>query len=172
VFGLYRLVLAWCVVIEHISGSTLFLSHTGMFAVFGFYVLSGYLITRVLHDNYGFAIIPFWVKPHPANLPGIFPPVCGRPRAHFWHIPRGRFLSGRMEKSSGIVRLGRAGRDLPHGFCTHVMVVQADTPDLVSRGRAPELCRLVCGRSAPRGFRVDDGNRSGGLSCIFALARR
>jgi peptidoglycan/LPS O-acetylase OafA/YrhL len=58
--GLYRFLLAWCVVIEHLSGDVRYLSHTGMFAVFGFYVLSGYLITRVLNDVYGFAFVPFW----------------------------------------------------------------------------------------------------------------
>jgi peptidoglycan/LPS O-acetylase OafA/YrhL len=58
--GIYRFLLAWCVVIEHLSGDVRYLSHTGMFAVFGFYVLSGYLITRVLNDIYDFAFVSFW----------------------------------------------------------------------------------------------------------------
>lgn len=57
--GIYRFLLACCVVIEHLSGNQ-YVSHTGMFAVFGFYVLSGYLITRVLRDTYGFNPITFW----------------------------------------------------------------------------------------------------------------
>jgi peptidoglycan/LPS O-acetylase OafA/YrhL len=57
--GIYRFLLACCVVIEHVSGNQ-YVSHTGMFAVFGFYVLSGYLITRVLRDMYDFDFIAFW----------------------------------------------------------------------------------------------------------------
>src|SRR5262249_31175766 len=57
--GTYRFLLALCVVIEHLSGNQN-VSHAGMFAVFGFYVLSGYLITRVLNDVYHFAFVPFW----------------------------------------------------------------------------------------------------------------
>lgn len=60
-FGAYRLCLAWCVIIAHISGVS-HLGHTGMYAVFGFYVLSGYLITRVLNDSYRFAFVPFWTN--------------------------------------------------------------------------------------------------------------
>lgn len=59
-FGSYRLVLAWCVVLEHLSAPDSYFNHAGMFAVIGFYVLSGYLITRVLRDSYGFAFLPFW----------------------------------------------------------------------------------------------------------------
>jgi peptidoglycan/LPS O-acetylase OafA/YrhL len=57
--GIYRFVLACCVVIEHLSGNQ-YTSHTGMFAVFGFYVLSGYLITRILRETYDFDPIKFW----------------------------------------------------------------------------------------------------------------
>jgi peptidoglycan/LPS O-acetylase OafA/YrhL len=57
--GIYRFVLACCVVIGHVSGNQS-VSHTGMFAVFGFYVLSGYLITRVLRDIYNFDSVAFW----------------------------------------------------------------------------------------------------------------
>jgi peptidoglycan/LPS O-acetylase OafA/YrhL len=58
--GIYRYLLACCVVVEHLSGNSPSLTHTGMFAVVGFYVLSGYLITRVLNDVYGFRFAPFW----------------------------------------------------------------------------------------------------------------
>jgi peptidoglycan/LPS O-acetylase OafA/YrhL len=57
--GIYRFVLAGCVVVEHLSGNQ-YVSHTGMFAVFGFYVLSGYLITRILRDTYDFDPVTFW----------------------------------------------------------------------------------------------------------------
>jgi peptidoglycan/LPS O-acetylase OafA/YrhL len=58
--GIYRYLLACGVVAEHLSGNVPSLTHTGMFAVVGFYVLSGYLITRVLNDVYGFRFAPFW----------------------------------------------------------------------------------------------------------------
>jgi peptidoglycan/LPS O-acetylase OafA/YrhL len=57
--GTFRFLLACCVVVEHLSGNQ-YLSHTGMFAVFGFYVLSGYLITRVLNETYRFDFVSFW----------------------------------------------------------------------------------------------------------------
>jgi peptidoglycan/LPS O-acetylase OafA/YrhL len=57
--GIYRFLLACCVVVGHLSGNQ-YVSHTGMFAVFGFYVLSGYLITRVLRDAYDFDSVAFW----------------------------------------------------------------------------------------------------------------
>jgi peptidoglycan/LPS O-acetylase OafA/YrhL len=60
--GVYRYVLACCVVVGHVAGNIPNLTHSGMFAVFGFYVLSGYLITRVLNDVYGFAFMPFWAN--------------------------------------------------------------------------------------------------------------
>ena len=58
--GAYRFVLAAAVIVEHLAEGTPYVSHTGMFAVFGFYVLSGYLITRVLNGVYDFAFFPFW----------------------------------------------------------------------------------------------------------------
>ena len=69
--GIYRFLLAYCVVIEHLSGNR-YLSHTGMFAVFGFYVLSGYLITRVLNDIYGFRADLFWLN----RFLRLFPPYA------------------------------------------------------------------------------------------------
>lgn len=56
VFGTYRYCLALLVVFGHFhpaySGR---LNWTGIYAVFCFFVLSGYLMTRVLHDSYGFS---------------------------------------------------------------------------------------------------------------------
>jgi peptidoglycan/LPS O-acetylase OafA/YrhL len=55
VFGTYRYMLAMLAIFSHfhpiLSGR---LNWTGMYALFAFYVLSGYLMTRVLHETYGF----------------------------------------------------------------------------------------------------------------------
>jgi peptidoglycan/LPS O-acetylase OafA/YrhL len=51
-FGAYRFILATMVIISHIHRATL--PFGGGYAVFGFYLLSGYLITLVLNENYGF----------------------------------------------------------------------------------------------------------------------
>lgn len=59
-FGIFRLFLAMLVVYTHLGpphGSAL-----GKHAVFGFYLLSGFLITRVLNDRYQFKWSPFWVN--------------------------------------------------------------------------------------------------------------
>jgi peptidoglycan/LPS O-acetylase OafA/YrhL len=49
-FGLVRTLWAAMVVIGHIF----WVSDFGRFAVFGFYILSGYLMTYVMHNTYGF----------------------------------------------------------------------------------------------------------------------
>ncbi len=51
-FGTYRTILALFVVFFHIGD----LPRMGAYAVFGFYVLSGYLMTLVMHTNYGYTI--------------------------------------------------------------------------------------------------------------------
>ena len=51
-FGLLRLLLASMVVFGHIF----WVSDFGRFAVFSFYILSGYLMTYVMHVNYGYQI--------------------------------------------------------------------------------------------------------------------
>ncbi len=58
--GLFRFAFAMFVVIEHLTeGTTLFFSRWGIFGVFGFYLISGYLMTVILHDVYAFRIVPF-----------------------------------------------------------------------------------------------------------------
>lgn len=49
-FGTYRTVLALLVVLLHLGG----LPVIGSYAVFGFYILSGYLMTLIMHKNYGY----------------------------------------------------------------------------------------------------------------------
>jgi len=49
-FGTYRTLLALMVVAQHIGG----IPSIGSYAVFGFYILSGYLMTFIMHRNYGY----------------------------------------------------------------------------------------------------------------------
>ena len=49
-FGVYRLLLALMVVVGHLYQPTAM----GTYAVFGFYALSGFLMTAVLHERYGY----------------------------------------------------------------------------------------------------------------------
>jgi peptidoglycan/LPS O-acetylase OafA/YrhL len=60
--GSFRLLLALLVVMAHLAEGTTFVSHMGVFAVFGFYVISGYLMTLVLHEVYHFDFSSFWAN--------------------------------------------------------------------------------------------------------------
>ena len=57
--GLLRFVLAIFVVAAHLTEGVQFFSHWGVFAVFGFYLVSGYLITAILNETYAFKFLPF-----------------------------------------------------------------------------------------------------------------
>ena len=59
--GGLRFVLALLVVVDHLTGVAA-TDHLGRCAVFGFYVLSGFLITRVLHVGYAFDGGRFWAN--------------------------------------------------------------------------------------------------------------
>lgn len=52
VFGIYRTILALLVVAQHIGN----VPNIGAYAVFGFYMLSGYLMTYVVQKNYGYSL--------------------------------------------------------------------------------------------------------------------
>jgi peptidoglycan/LPS O-acetylase OafA/YrhL len=60
-FGGLRLFLAFFVVFSHLVGSP-YLAHFGFYAVRGFFVLSGYLMTLGLNEHYGFDARRFWVN--------------------------------------------------------------------------------------------------------------
>lgn len=51
-FGTYRTILALMVVAQHLGGVHVI----GGYAVFGFYVLSGYLMTFIMQNNYGYTL--------------------------------------------------------------------------------------------------------------------
>ncbi|MBD9392868.1 acyltransferase [Acidovorax sp. ACV01] len=57
--GSLRFLLALFVVIAHLTGGMPFFSHWGGFAVFGFYMISGYLITLILNETYHFRLSAF-----------------------------------------------------------------------------------------------------------------
>ncbi|WP_395602442.1 acyltransferase family protein [Pseudomonas sp. A1230] len=53
-FGTLRFILAIFVVVAHLTETVKSVSHLGVFAVFGFYIVSGYLMTAVLNKTYKF----------------------------------------------------------------------------------------------------------------------
>jgi peptidoglycan/LPS O-acetylase OafA/YrhL len=58
--GSLRLLLAAMVVCFHLAQGMAPVGHLGIFAVFGFYAISGYLITAILNDVYLFDFRRFW----------------------------------------------------------------------------------------------------------------
>lgn len=53
-FGIFRFILATCVVVAHIWNPPNGISIIGGYAVYGFFILSGYLMTLVTNTKYGF----------------------------------------------------------------------------------------------------------------------
>jgi len=68
-FGVYRTVLALAVAAAHLGG----LPTGAHYAVFGFFILSGYLMTLVLHQTYGYSKAGF-LKYALNRALRIFPP--------------------------------------------------------------------------------------------------
>jgi peptidoglycan/LPS O-acetylase OafA/YrhL len=60
-FGSLRFLLAYLVVLSHLVGGD-DVDHFGFYAVRGFFVLSGFMITRVLTEVYAFRGVPFWTN--------------------------------------------------------------------------------------------------------------
>ena len=60
--GTLRLVFALFVVLGHLCANVLSVTHWGAFAVTGFYIISGFLITRVLVKVYDFHFKPFFIN--------------------------------------------------------------------------------------------------------------
>lgn len=103
--GTLRLILAYCVLVAHLSPQDWQMTHLGRFAVFGFYILSGFLITRVLHEQYRFDFGPFWANRILRLFPlyymvlGItllcimlLPPSFAMLRSEFWNVPNASAL--------------------------------------------------------------------------------
>ncbi|WP_417069483.1 acyltransferase family protein [Niveibacterium terrae] len=57
--SLLRFVFSMFVVLAHLAEDVRFFSHWGVFAVFGFYVISGYLMAVVLNQTYSFNFAAF-----------------------------------------------------------------------------------------------------------------
>ncbi|MGJ8559977.1 MAG: acyltransferase family protein [Litorimonas sp.] len=55
-----RFLLAWLVVVAHLTEGTQWTAHMGFYAVFGFYLLSGFLITLILNETYKGSSIAFF----------------------------------------------------------------------------------------------------------------
>lgn len=52
VFGTYRTLLALAVLLHHLAG----IWELGRYAVFGFFILSGFLMNLILHESYGYSV--------------------------------------------------------------------------------------------------------------------
>ena len=92
-FGTLRLALSFMVVISHLPGSDYFV-HFGFYAVRGFFVISGFLMTAALHDVYRFDTKRFWAN----RLLRVLPPyylVCLITLLVLIHVPdqAGAYLS-------------------------------------------------------------------------------
>lgn len=69
--GTVRFLLAYLVVVSHLVG-TKYTSHLGVYAVVGFFVVSGFVITTALHEVYHFDGRRFWLNRLLRLLPPYF----------------------------------------------------------------------------------------------------
>jgi peptidoglycan/LPS O-acetylase OafA/YrhL len=84
-FGSLRFFLAYLVVLSHLVGSE-YLSHFGFYAVRGFFVLSGFIMTAALNEVYRFNGERFWTN----RLLRLLPPyyaVCAATLAFVSLVP-------------------------------------------------------------------------------------
>jgi peptidoglycan/LPS O-acetylase OafA/YrhL len=84
-FGSLRFFLAYLVVLSHLVGSQ-YLSHFGFYAVRGFFVLSGFIMTAALNEIYHFNGERFWIN----RLLRLLPPyyvVCAATLAFVAFVP-------------------------------------------------------------------------------------
>lgn len=99
-FGTLRFILAILVVIAHLTETVKSVSHYGVFAVFGFYMVSGYLMTAVLNNTYKFNLKTFALNRFLRLFPVYYLVVCATliafyllPNAEAFHVvwyPRDR----------------------------------------------------------------------------------
>jgi peptidoglycan/LPS O-acetylase OafA/YrhL len=73
--GILRFLLAYLVVISHLVGGD-YVAHFGFYAVRGFFVISGFLMTTVLNEVYDFDGARFWINRALRLLPPYFF-ICG-----------------------------------------------------------------------------------------------
>jgi|SRR5579864_509178 len=69
--GILRFLLAYLVVISHLVGGD-YVAHFGFYAVRGFFVISGFLMTTVLNEVYEFDGARFWINRALRLLPPYF----------------------------------------------------------------------------------------------------
>ena len=104
--NIFRFVLAVFVVIAHLTDGVKFFSHLGVFAVFGFYVVSGCLITLILNGSYNFKFSPFVLNRFIRLFP-IYYIVALVSMLTFWVLPgAGDFHPAWIEKDRLIDYLG------------------------------------------------------------------
>ena len=69
--GMLRFLLAYLVVISHLVGSD-YVSHFGFYAVRGFFVISGFIMTLTLNETYAFDGARFWTNRALRLLPPFY----------------------------------------------------------------------------------------------------
>lgn len=92
-FGTLRFILAIFVVVAHLTETVKSVSHFGVFAVFGFYIVSGYLMTAVLNKTYKFDLKSFALNRFLRLFPVYYLVVCSTliafyllPNAEAFHV--------------------------------------------------------------------------------------
>ena len=86
-FGTLRFLLAYLVILSHLVGSD-YVVHFGFYAVRGFFVISGLLMTAALNEAYGFDGLRFWVNRALRLLPPYYL-VCALFRCNYPMVQSG-----------------------------------------------------------------------------------